>query len=302
MTWFYIALASPFLWSINNHIDKYLIDNYYRKVRAGTLMFLTAGVSALFSLVIFLVKPEIINIPLQSIALVLSAGLLYFLAIFPYIFALLRDEASRVVPLFQVQPIFSYLLALVFLQESLSLHQLAAGLVIIAGAVLISLDLDDRFRLKKTVFGLMMLSTLFFSVEGFLFKFVAVDVGFWSTAFYQYLGTALAGLGLAIASKPYREDFKTVMKSSGKAVVSLSVLNETINVLARVCFNYASLLAPLALVAVVNGFQPFFVIVMGIVVTLFWPAAGKESLERRHLVQKALSVVVIFAGTYLLFR
>jgi drug/metabolite transporter (DMT)-like permease len=224
------------------------------------------------------------------------------MAIFPYIFALMRDETSRVVPLFQVQPIFSYLLALVFLSEHLNTSQVAAGIIIMAGAALINLDLDNRFKLKKAVFGLMMLSTALFATEGFLFKFVAVDVGFWSAAFYQYLGTAFAGLALAIINKSYRTDFIEIMKSKGKKVLPISLLSESLNVLARVLFNYASLLAPLALVTLVNGFQPFFVIIIGVLLTLFWPRMGEESLLRKHLLQKALSVVIIFAGTYLLFK
>jgi len=302
MNWFVLALAAPFLWSVNNHIDKYLIERFYRHVRPGTLMIFTSIVSLVFSLGIWLCKHDASNIPMHSALIVVAAGLIYFLAVFPYIFALMKDETSRVVPLFQVQPLYTYFLALLFLHEKLAANQIVAGIVILAGAMLITLDLDDKFRLKKSVFGLMMLSTALFSVEAFLFKFVGRDAGFWSTAFYQYLGTALGGLLLLTFFRGFRQDFVAIFKSNGKRVFPVSLANESLNILARACFNYASLLAPLALVTLVNGFQPFFVIGLGVLATLFIPMANKESLLKKHLLQKIVSVIVIFAGTYLLFN
>ena len=65
-------------------------------------------------------------------------------------------------------------------------------------------------------------------------------------------------------------------------------------------FQYASLLAPLALVWAVNGFQPVFVLVYGLLITRFFPQVGEENLERKQLMQKAVAILIIFAGTYLL--
>lgn len=302
MNWFLLALAAPFLWSINNHLDKYLIEKFYRHVRPASLLIFTSIVSAIFCASIWLFKHNAPDVPLHAALLVIAAGLIYFLAIFPYISALMKDEASRVVPLFQIQPIFTYFLALVFLHERLGLNQIVAGVIILSGAILITLDLDDKFRLKKSVFGLMMLSTALFATEGFLFKFVGRDAGFWPTAFYQYLGAAIGGLLLFTCFKGYRQDFIAIFKNNGSKVFPLSFVNESLNIVARACFNYASLLAPLALVTLVNGFQPFFVIGIGVVATLFISNANKESLLKKHLAQKVVSVVIIFAGTYLLFN
>jgi len=301
MNWFFIALAAPLLWSICNHIDKFQVEKFYKNVRPETLLIFTSIVSLGFSLIILLVKHDVYHMALKSAVIVLVAGVLYFLANLPYIYALTKDEASRVIPLFQVQPIFSYALALLFLGEKLSVAQLLGGLIILSGSILITLDLDDKFRLKKSVFGLMMLSTALFASEGFLFKFVGRDVGFWPTAFYQYLGTAIIGLAMCMLPV-FRNDLKSVVRKHGKHVVVLSVFDESLNVAARVCFNYATLLAPLALVVLVNGFQPFFVIIIGVILTLFLPSAGRESLLRKHLAQKLISVIIIFAGTYFLFK
>ena len=301
MHWFFIALAAPFFWSLCNHIDKYQVENFYRNVRAVTLLIFTSVVSLFFSLFILLAKHDVYHMAWKDILIVFVAGIFFLLANFPYIYALMKDEASRVVPLFQVIPIFSYTLALLFLGETLTIAQLLGGAIILSGAILITLDLDDKFRLKKSVLGLMMLSAALLSIEGFLFKFVGRNAGFWPTAFYQYLGTASVGL-VMLALPTFRKDLSKVLRKNGKRAVPLSMFTESFNVIARVCFNYASLLAPLALVSLVNGFQPFFVIAIGIFMTLFVRGANRESLLKKHLAQKLISIIIIFAGTYFLFK
>lgn len=302
MNWFLIALLAEFIWCVVIFTDKYLVGSYYRKVRPGTLMFLTAFASLVFSASILIIRPESVHIPLDSALIVMLAGALYFIASFPYLMALKKDEASSSMPIFQVIPFISYVLGFIFLHERLSTQQLLAGIIILVGAVIISLDQDSGFKIKKSVLWLMILSSFFYAMEFFLFKFVAIDTGFWTAAFYQYSGTGLAGVLLIILSANYRNDFKKVLSKSFKQVVSISLFIESLDVVARVLFNYASLLAPLALVSLVGGFQPAILLGMGVLITLLFPRFGQESLLRRHIMQKLCAILIIFCGTFLLFN
>ena len=292
----------PILWSISNHIDKYLYDRYYRDSLPGTLMLLTAGIGACIAFVIGIFHPAVFALPARSIVLLLLAGVLNFAYIFPYIYALMQDEASRVVPLFQIAPIVSYVLGWVLLHEQLTTKQLVAGAVIVIAAIAINLDLDDKFRFKKSVFWLMVLAAALFATEGFLFKYGTTDHSFWTGAFYQYVGLALTGLVVAIVSRKFRENFWLVFRANKQIILTVSLLNEALAIGAFMLYNYAVLLAPLALVALVSNTQPFFVIAFGIILTRFFPKLGKESIAKRHIAQKVLCTTVIFAGTYLLLR
>ncbi len=301
MYWFAIAIIPPILWSISNHIDKYLYERYYRKSLPGSLMLLTAAISFFIALGVGLFRHSVFALPTRSILVLLVAGVLNFAYIFPYIYALLQDEASRVVPLFQMAPVFSYLLAWLFLHEHLTSVQLVAGVIITLAAIAINLDLDNRFRLKKTVFWLMMLAAVGFAAEGFLFKYGATNYGFWDGVFYQYSGMALAGLVVAIISKRFRDNFMMVFRANVHSILTISLLNEAITIAAFMTYNYATLLAPLALVTLASiNTQPFFVILFGIILTVFFPALGKETITRRHLAQKIACVAIIFLGSYLL--
>lgn len=100
--------------------------------------------------------------------------------------------------------------------------------------------------------------------------------------------------------KSYREQFLTVMKTNTVSVILLNGINEIVNIIAKIFFNFASLLAPITVIWIVNGFQPFFVFGFGAILTLLFPKVVKEDIGRRSLFQKILAILIMFAGTYFL--
>jgi hypothetical protein len=90
------------------------------------------------------------------------------------------------------------------------------------------------------------------------------------------------------------------MRTNKLFVISLNGVNEILNIIAKVSFNFASLLAPITVIWIVNGFQPFFVFAYGVILTLLFPKVVKENIGRKFLVQKILAIVIMFVGTYFL--
>lgn len=207
-----------------------------------------------------------------------------------------------VVPLYQLIPVFQYFLARIFLKEYLTGQQIFASLLIISGAVTISLDLTGRLRFKSTPFLLVLLSSFMIAINGLVFKIVALNGNFWGTAFWEYLGSALLGLLLFLFVESYRRQLVTVVKKNSGVVLSLSMSSEFLNLLAKLIMNFVSLLAPLALVGVINGFQPMFVLIYGLILTIFIPRWGRETLNAKIIVQRVCSIIVMLTGAYLLFR
>jgi uncharacterized membrane protein len=301
MNWFLIALAAPALWSITNHVDKYLISKYFKGGGTGALIIFSSLIGLAVIPFILIVHPSVLNISTKYAVLISINGFIYVLGLLPYIYALGKDEASIVIPLFQIIPIFSYVLAYVFLGETLTNYQIFASLLIIFAAIGLSLDLGkEKIKFKKEVFGLMFLASFLVALNGFIFKFVAITSDFWTTSFWEYVGfSVLAFLFLAFV-KPYRKQFLSVIKANRLPVLGMNALNEVVNIVAKFSMNFATLLAPLALVWVVNGFQPFFVFFYGVILTLFFPQFGVESLAKKHIVQKLVFISIMFLGTWLL--
>lgn len=90
------------------------------------------------------------------------------------------------------------------------------------------------------------------------------------------------------------------MKENKASILALNGLNEILAVIGEGALVFATLLAPVALVQVVSGFQPMFIFLYGVLLTLFWPSFGKESLDKKHLLQKMVGIGLIIIGTVVL--
>lgn len=301
MNWFFIALFGPALWSITNYIDKYLITKYFKSGGVGSLIIFSSIFGIVLLPFIYLIEPNVMQIqPLNAFVLIINS-IISMIGIIIYLYVIQKDEVSVVVPIFQTVPVFTYILAFIILGETLTTMQISASLLVIAGAVILALDISGKIpKLKTAVLVSMLFSSFLLAVGGVIFKFVALKETFWVSTFWSYVGLTILGIFLYIFIKSYRRQFLSVMHTNRIPVIGLNSLNEIINAVAGITFSYATLLAPIALVGVVNGFQPFFVFVYGVILTLFFPHLGSVSLVKKHLIHKIIAIIIIFLGTYFL--
>lgn len=301
MTWFWIALIAPALYAAANHTDKYLISRYFQDRGVGALIIFSAIFSVFALPIVYLINPEVIGITATTALFLIFNGMLVVGSVIFYLYALRQDEASVVIPFYQTIPIFGFILGYFILGEAVKLPQVLGSLLIIFGAFILALQLEEgRRRFRATVVSFMLAASLLYAVNGILFKLFALNLGFWSPVFWMLAGKVLLGIILLLAVRPYRQQFFTVLKSNSSLVLGLNSGNETATILADNVTYYASLLAPVALVLTVNGFQPFFVFVYGVILTWFFPHISRESLKPKLLLQKISAIVLIFIGTLFL--
>lgn len=301
MNWFSISLAGPALWALVNHIDKYIITKYFTGRGVGSLVIFTGASGFIISLIILLLSPEKIMISTSGAFLIALNGALLVASFIPYLYALEKEEASWASALFQLIPVFGYVLGLIFLGEQLTTKQIFASVLVLAGAIFISLDLSHGFSFKIKPFLLMLLSSIMIAVNSLIFKMVAIDQNFWGTAFWEYIGGAIFGILLFALIPLYRRQFIATIQKSRQAVLSINLVSELLNIGAKLAANFASLLAPLALVWVVNGFQPVIVFIYGVILTLFLPKFGKEELSTKIVVKKLSAMAIMIVGIGFLF-
>ena len=302
--WVFIALLAPLFWAIANYIDKIVINRYLVSsiTGAGSLIVFTGMTGFLVAAVIALIHGDIFSISYSDALIIVTAGAMLVASFIPYLYALQKDDPSVVVPLYQLIPVFSYFLGFIFLQEELSFQQVIAGLIVIAGSIGISLDLKRGFSLKIRTLSLMCLASLGVAVNYLVFKMIALEGNFWTTGFWEYMGAGIFGLGLLIFYKPYRIEFITLIKKNRLIVPSMNVLGELLNLSAKLLMSFATLSAPLAVVTLINGLQPFIILVLGIILTLVFPKLIQEDITKKTLIQRSFSSVVMFLGIYLLFK
>ncbi len=301
MHWLPIALIPSALFAVCNYLDKYLIEEYFKEQGNGALIIFSSliGVVVLPFIVLFIGSSFLIA-PLLALAMV-GNGVLYVLALLPYLSALHDDEASVVVPLWQLIPVFGYLLGYLTLGESLSATQLIAGAIIVAGAFTLSLGVrPGEFHVKWKTFALMAFSSLLMALNGVLFKLFALDASYGVTLFWDSVGLIVIGVAYLVFSPSSRHSFIEVFRQNSRGVLTLNGANEVINIVAMFILNYALLLAPVTFVFLANASQPLWVLLFGVILTLLFPHVIAENLDRRTIAQKLFAILLLGIGVFLM--
>jgi len=301
MNWFFIALLAPFLLACANHNDKFLLSRYMKGRNIGSIIIFSALLSVVPIPIITSIQPDVYNATLGQGAVLVATGMFGVVAVLCYLYALDIDEASFVTPFYQTVPIFAYFLGYFILGETITAIQGVGSFVIIMGALALSFEFGHRRRwFKRKVVGLMLAASFLNAVNGVIFKLIAVDKGFWLSLFWGFVGQVIVGLIFFVCVPRYRKNFFDVVKEYKVAILALIALSEALFTVAEAITLYATLLAPVALVLLVNSFQPLFVFVLGILLTLFFPRLGRESLGGTKMLQKSLGIGLLLAGGYLI--
>ncbi len=298
--WLLFALSGPVLWAASTHIDKYLVDRFFKNSDTAVLMVFTAMIGVVMLPPIWFFRRGVFSLHLFDIAVMIVSGILYMGAMLFYLRAIQSEEASVVAPLFQASTLFTLLFGYLLLGEVLRPIELAAGGLILAGALVVSLGAPFRARaFRSRLVPLMLAATSVMALSSVIFKYFAVRDEFWITTFWINVGEALFGLAI-IAVPHYRLQFVALFRRSPGAVTAINGANELINLGGGLGVRYASLLAPVALVSAVSSTSTLFVFAFGILLTWFYPALGREDLSWPNLARKGAGAVLVAAGVALI--
>lgn len=298
--WLLLAFSGPVCWAVSTHIDKYLVDRYFRDSDTTVLMLFTALLSVVLLPLIWWIEPSILKPSPQAVAVMTVSGVLYMGAMLFYLRAIQSEEASVVAPLFQASTLFTFLLGFLFLHEKLGPMQLLGGALVVGGAL--SLSFRGKFKteqFKGRLIALMLGATFVLALASVLFKYFAIHDDFWTTTFWTFVGEGLFGVFLLL-KRDYRRQFAELFRQNPGAVMGVNAANELINLGGGLSVRYASLLAPVALVSAISSTTTIFVFGFGILLTLFLPRLGREDLSARNLVMKALGALLIAGGVVLI--
>jgi uncharacterized membrane protein len=299
MSWLIFAFSGPVLWAISTHLDKYLVERFFKATDVAVLVVFTALIGLFLMPVIAAFDHSVLTHDWSSIALMGLSGILYMGAILFYLRALQDHEASVVAPFFQASPLFGYALAYLVLGETLTTQQLLGSGLILAGVLFVSVRSGPRRERFRWSLALPMLACGFvLSLSTLIFKIFAVRDEFWATTFWMFAGEAVFGaVFLCIAH--YRSQFVRLLRSNTMALLAINGSNELINLGGGLGNRYALAFAPLSIVQAVGSTTTLFVFALGIILALLFPSVAREDLSTRELVLKGVAAVLVAAGVAL---
>ena len=224
MSWVFFALLPAALWAADNYVDKHVLDKYLSKYNPGILVLFMAISGLFISLLIPIFGVSVLSIDGRDLIALLISGVIFTLSTVPSTIALSQMSPVYIAALFRTGPIFSYVLALLFLNEVLTFAQVLGGLFVIIGAITLSIEMLDgsgkKKKLRLVPLLLMLLSSFMMSANALIFKAVSRnDLPFWQGIFWTHIGLFLGGVLLfmvvcCVPGRPTRS--RGLQKEPGK--------------------------------------------------------------------------------------
>lgn len=297
MSWIFFAISAHLLWAFNNIFDRYIMEKRMKNPVVYTVLGLIVA-----SLVILVASPWIGWTVLSPFVLCLMfvSGIAYFFGTYFYLKSIQTEEASRVSILLNIIPLFNFILAWGFLDEVLSTKQFIALAILLTGGILGSIHIKQEgiWHFSK-VFWLMILSALCYSMVDVSLRYAGQIYPSGSLLLYVNLGLLLAPLFLFFKpnfSSEFRKDIKrlnwklwiglllTGIAARGGLLLSIKALSQ----------------APTALATAFSGFQVLFVFAMALLITKFAPLLMKEETDKKNLILKFTSLLLMIGGLVVL--
>lgn len=294
--WIFFAGLTPFLYSVTNFIDKYILEKKIKDPTAATVFgsYVASGIG-----IVILAVQGFPLLSYQQILYLFLSGILLVFYLLPYYSALRLDDTSRVVPLFQFIPVIVFVFSWIFLHETLSGTQIVGFIIILLSGFVLSSDKVSLSALKpRPMLFYMLISSGMYACMLILIRSVIRSEDFWITMGYQMIGNGIGATLLLFIVGINR--FKKATKDLF-SIIGIIAINNGLAITAQLSEGYALSLAATSLVSIVGGVQPLFLVLMGYALTRFFPRIIKEDVSVRMLKKKFIIMCLLLLGLFLVY-
>ncbi len=297
MLWLLFALLSNFFRSFSRIANQFLRKKHIADDSSFILIMMF-----FFSIIwlAFLPFIEITVPPIPQLIAALASGfIIIFLSIFPYVYALSREELSSIVPILNLSTLFVLVISVIFLGEKLTGKSYAGfSLLFLAGMIITVEKVKGYLRLNKTLL-VVLGAAIGSAISLTLLKFFFLTESYWNGFFWFNFGSIIATAVILF----FPNSVKNLKKHSNmiKGKVALIFLIAVIfGLLGDLSLLYAMKLGPISLVSVIGSTQMAFMFVIALLFSRFLPSVLKERTDRKTLLKKSIAIAIMIVGVVLL--
>ncbi len=293
MSWIFLSLLCAFFWAIANILDKYVLSKHFD---SPVVIVAISGVLGLFASIGVYVFVGFEPLAPFHIFLALLAGVCFAAMTYLYCYSVMKDEISKIIPLFYVGVLFISVFAAIFLGEVFSLQQYLGILFLVGGAMLVSSGKLFVFGFGKA-FWPMILAALCIAINQIITKYLLDYADFWTIFAYVRIGgflTLIPTIVLALRR------VAPLYAKHGAHPFGIVTLSETANLLGVLSVTVASTVGYVTLVNALSSVQPFIVLLFTVVISAFFPYILKEEIDRSTVFAKAIAIATMFVGVVLI--
>ncbi len=292
MLWIYFTLLAVLIWTVVNIVDKHVITEHIKQPRIAVIFL---AIMSLVAAIVVLLTTSVIIPSIDILLISFIAGILYIAETLLYYKSVLIEEVSRVLPMYSIAPIFVLILSTIFLGEIFTPIKYVGIILIVVGAVLISLRKDVKFTVSKALL-FMVAASLILGVYYVLLKYITLTISFWDAFFWTRIGSGLMIPFLIIALyKPLKETIKRTPRG-----IAYLCGNETLNVIGVFIFLIATSIGFISLVSAMGATEPLFVLFFASLLSFYRPKILSEELKKSVIALKVIAIAMIIIGAILI--
>ena len=293
MDWIFLSIASAAIFAVVSVLDKFIL---MRHAPSASTFIVLLGLLQLpaATLMAFISPPELPATGAWAVAY--ASGLLWGVSLVLMFQVMSKHEVSRVLPVIATSPVYVAIMAMVFLDEDLTLAHWIAIAVSVAGAFLISTR-PVRGSVAIVLgwsLGILVVASVLVAAAQLLGKVALNELTLTSMFPLRSLGLATGCVALSLRRSTYvetREMFSRI-KSGGLMLLTEAVIAP----FAALVTIWAIMLGPVSLAVTLMSSRPLFVFVLSAILsTKLLPMLG-EPIDRTTLAIKGVSIALIISG------
>ncbi len=295
MHWLVAIHISTALFAVVSVLDRHLVARMFPSA---------ATFSAVFALLQFLIAPAFLVTVIFTVGFdggsgipwAIAAGIAWGLGLALFFAGLRLVEVSRAAPIQAAAPVVAAIIAVTLFDDSLSLLQWSAIVVVVLGAAMISGTREGWALRVARGRGLTLLvaGTIVIGVAFVVSDEAADRMNVWAVQGFRALTMGLFVLAISWRPSMHRELVATLR--DGKAMAVMLMAEGILGPLAALALVAAFANGSVSVVSAVGSSRPLLVLLMSIALsTKTWNVLN-EPLDRETLGLKAASTILIVGG------
>lgn len=293
MNWVNTAMLGAIVLGVVNIIDSHLLSKRMPSLRA--YLFPVSIITLIYGSVLFTLFPIPEGTSTLTLLVTLASGFLRGAAVIIMLHTLRKEEVLRVIPVVYTYPVFVAIMAIPILGESLVYLQWLAVIIVVAGAVMVSIRRESIGKgawLGKS-FALLLGSSLLMAAANIASKYALAYISFWNM--YCLSAFCMSFLYLLISVRPNVFNELHNMQRRDSAM-GLLMFNETLALIGVVLLFWAMERGPVSLVSTIIGTRPIFVFIFTVILSRVSPMFLEWHWTRAILVLRVTAIAMIVAG------
>ena len=298
MNWASVAILSTATFAVVNTIDSHLLSKRMPGLR---VFMLPVSIFHLFyGLLLFYLVPLPEGIGILPVLVAVVSGIFRTIAVTIILYNLQREEVSRVIPVVYTYPIFVAIIAVLFMGETLGYLQWLAIIIVVAGAVMVSVRQSPSgftIWLGKPLL-LLFGSSLLFAMADITSKYALAYVSFWNM--FSITAFCISGIFLLVSMRPHVLSQLTNMERRNSAIALLA-FNETLAPVGIVLLFWALERGPVSLISTIASSRPVFVVIFALILSRILPEFTEWQPGKGMLALRLVAIAMIFGGITIIY-